>query len=164
MAAARGQPRRRRRSKRPPSLRYTIDASVFVNAFNPHEPGHAASLRLLDVVQGRGDPVMVPTLVVPEIAAAVARANDDAVGGLEFVDAMAALHQVTLVTLTSAIARHAAEMAATYRLRGADAVYLAVAHRYGTTLVTRDVEGRKRGSAVMSCRTPEDALRDVDRG
>lgn len=164
MPASTGGPRRRRRTRRPPNLRYTIDASVFVNAFNPHESGHAASLQLLTAIQERGDPVMVPVLVIPEIAAAVARASDDSVGALEYADTTAALPHVTLVTLTPAAARQAAELAATYRLRAADAIYLAVAHRYGTTLVSRDREQRTRGSAVVTCRTPEEALRDTRRG
>lgn len=163
MTAATGVPRRRRRSRRRANVRYTIDASVFVNAFNPHEDGHAASLQLLVAIQERGDPVMMPTLVIPEITAAVARVSDDSVGALEYAKATAALPHFTLVTLTAATARQAAELAATYRLRGADAVYLAVAHRYGTTLVSRDEEQRTRGSAVVTCRTPEEALRDTRR-
>ena len=163
MTAATGVPRRRRRSRRLANLRYTIDASVFVNAFNPHEDGHAASLQFLVAIQERGDPVMMPTLVIPEITAAVARVSDDSVGALEYAKATAALPHVTLVTLTAATARQAAELAATYRLRGADAVYLAVAHRYATTLVSRDEKQRARGSAVVTCRTPEQALRDTRR-
>ena len=134
-----------------------------MNAFNPYEHGHAASLQLLSDIQERGDPVMVPVLVIPEIAAAVARASDDSAGALEYADATAALPHVTLVTLTPATARQAAELAARYRLRAADAVYLAVAHRYGTTLVSRDREQRTRGSAVVPCRTPEEALTDARR-
>jgi predicted nucleic acid-binding protein len=135
-----------------------------VNAFNPHEHGHAASLQLLTTIQERAEPVVVPVLVIPEIAAAVARASDDSAGALEYADATAALPHVTLVTLTPATARQAAELAATYRLRAADAIYLAVAHRYGTTLVSRDREQRTRGSAVVTCRTPEEALADARRG
>jgi predicted nucleic acid-binding protein len=161
MTAARRVPRRSRRSRRPASLRYTIDASVFVNAFNPHEEGHAASLQLLVTIQERGDPVMVPTLLVPEIASAVARASGDSAGALQYADAAAALPNFTLVALTAAMARQAAELAATHRLRGADAVYLAVARRYGTTLVSRDDEQRARGAAVAPCRTPEEALSDA---
>ena len=163
MPAVTGGPRRPRRTRRPANLRYTIDASVFVNAFNPYEHGHAASLRLLTDIQERGDPVIVPGLVIAEIAAAVARASDDHAGALEYADATAALPHVTLVTLTPATARQAAELAATYRLRAADAIYLAVAHRYGTTLVSRDREQRTRGSAVVPCRTPEEALADARR-
>ena len=134
-----------------------------MNAFNPHEHGHAASLQLLTDIQERGDPVVVPVLVIPEIAAAVARASDDSAGALEYADTTAALPHVILVTLTPATSRQAAELAATYRLRAADAIYLAVAHRYGTTLVSRDREQRTRGSAVVTCRTPEEALTDARR-
>ena len=158
MAAAKRVPRRPIRPRRPKSQRYTIDASVFVNAFNPHEKGHAESLQLLATIQQRGDPGIVPTLLIAEMASAVARASDDSVGAIQYANATAALPHLTLVPLTPATARQAAELAATHRLRGADAVYLAVARRYGTTLVSRDDEQRTRGSAVVPCQTPEEAL------
>jgi predicted nucleic acid-binding protein len=135
-----------------------VDASVFVNAFNPHEEGHAESLAVLAAIQQGGDPVIVPTLLLPEIASAVARAIDDSAGALQYAAATAALPHVTLVSLTPTMARQAAELAASHRLRGADAVYLAVARRYGTTLVSRDEEQRSGGSAVVACQTPEEAL------
>jgi predicted nucleic acid-binding protein len=146
-------------SRRGGTLRYTIDASVFVNAFNPHEEGHAPSLELLSAIQERGDPVIVPTLLLPEIASAVARATNDSVGALHYVAATAALPHLTLVPLTVAVARQAVDLAANYRLRGADAIYVAVARRYGTTIVSRDDEQRARGAAVVTCQTPEEALR-----
>lgn len=140
-------------------LRYTVDASVFVNAFNPHEEGHANSLAILAAIQEGGDPVIVPTPLLPEIASAVARASEDSAGAIQYANATAALPHLTLVSLTATMARQAAELAATHRLRGADAVYLAAARRYGTILVTRDEEQRSRGSAVVTCQTPEEALR-----
>jgi predicted nucleic acid-binding protein len=129
-----------------------------VNAFNPHEEGHEKSLEILAAIQQGGDPVIVPTLLLPEIASAVARASNDSAGALQYANATVALPHLTLVSLTSTTGRQAAELAATYRLRGADAVYLAVARRYGTTLVSRDEEQRSRGSAVVTCQTPEEAL------
>jgi predicted nucleic acid-binding protein len=152
--SARATPRRRR----PPERRYSVDASVFVNAFNPHETGHAASLGALTAIQERGNPIIVPALLLTEVASAVARANDDTAGAMEYVDAIAGLPNVTLVTLTPAGARQAADLAATHRLRGADAVYVAVSLRYGTVLLTRDDEQRKRGAAAVTCQTPEQAL------
>lgn len=146
------------RARRSPDRRFTVDASVFVNAFNPHETGHAASLRVLSAIQERGDPIIVPALLLTEVASAIARATDDTAGAVAYVDAIAALSNVTLVTMTSAVARQAADLAATHRLRGADALYVAVSLRYGTVLVTRDGEQRKRGAAAVLCQTPEEAL------
>lgn len=140
--------------------RYTVDASIFVNAFNPHEKGHADSLRFLAMIQERGDPILVPALIVPEIASAVARATADAAGALQYATASAALPHLTLVSLTPTVARQAADLAATHRLRGADAVYVAVSRRYGTTLVSRDDEQRTRGAKAVTCQTPEEALED----
>jgi len=129
-----------------------------VNAFNPHEDGHAESLAILAAIQEADDPVIVPTLLLPEIGSAVARASDDNTGARQYANATAALPYLTLVSLTSTMARQAAELAATHRLRGTDAVYLAVARRYGTTVVSRDEEQRSRGSAIVICQTPEEAL------
>ena len=158
MAVTRRPQRRPSGKLAPDQRRYTIDASVFVNAFNPHEMGHAESLAILAAIQERGDPVIVPTLLLPEIAAAVARASDDTDGALAYAGAAAGLPHLTLVALTSTMARQAAELAAVHRLRGADAIYVAVARRYGTTLVSRDEEQRVRGSAVATCQTPDEAL------
>lgn len=149
--------RQRTRSRSP---RYTIDASVFVNAFNPRERGHAESLRILAAIRERGDPIIAPTLLLVEIASAVARAADDTRGALEYAKAAVRLPNLTLVGLTPAVAARAAELAATHRLRGADAVYLAVAERYAATLVSRDDEQITRGSRIAHCQTPEDALID----
>ena len=156
---ARRLPRRPSRPSRHRGFRYTVDASVFVNAFNPHEEGHAESLAILTAIQQTSDPIIVPTLLLPEIASAVARASDDTSGALQYAGATAALPHLTVVSLTAVIARQAAELAATHRLRGADAVYVAVARRYGTTLVSRDEEQRSRAAALVPCQTPEDALR-----
>ena len=161
MSAAKRRSRQTSRSRKQQGFRYTIDASVFVNAFNPYEEGHAASLQMLAAIHKRGDPVIVPALIVPEIASAVARASDDSTGALQYASATAALPHVTLVTLTTTMATQAAELAAKHRLRGADAVYLAVARRYGTLLVSRDDEQRARGSAVAVCQTPEETQTDL---
>jgi predicted nucleic acid-binding protein len=158
MTAKRRTARTSRAPRRPP-LRYTVDASVFVNAFNPHEEGHTESLQILSAIQERGDPVIVPALLVPEIASAVARATDDSDGAIQYANATAALPHLTLVSLTTAVARQAADLAAVHRQRGANAVYVAVARRYGTTLVSRDDEQRTRGAAVVTCQTPAEALK-----
>lgn len=147
-----------RRFAIPRAARYTVDASVFVNAFNQHERGHAQSFEFLTETQERGDPIIVPTLLAAEIASAIARTVSDAIGAMDYASTILTLPHLTLVSLTPATARRAAELAATHRLRGADSLYLEVAQRYATTLVSRDNEQLTRGAAIAVCQTPEDAL------
>ena len=154
--------RRRRTRPKAATSRFTIDASVFVNAFNPHERGHAESLRAITTIHERGDPIIVPALLIPEVASALARVSGASAAALEYARAIAALPHLSVIALTAVTAHHAAELAAMHRLRGADAVYVAVARRYGTTVVTRDEEQEARGSAVVACVPPEEVLRGLD--
>ena len=59
-----------------------------------------------------------------------------------------------IIPLDEVLARQAADVAAQHRLRGADAVYVAVALRFGSTLVTLDREQHDRAAAVLHTRYP----------
>ena len=66
-----------------------------------------------------------------------------------------------LVPLDSTLAQQAAEVAAQHRLRGSDAVYAAVALRFGSPLVTLDREQRERIAKVLVTSTPADVLKTL---
>ena len=55
-------------------------------------------------------------------------------------------------------AKLAAETAAYHRLRGSDAVYAAVALRFGSLLVTLDTEQGERLKDILSVYSPSQAL------
>ena len=61
---------------------------------------------------------------------------------------------LNLESLTESRARRAAEVAARLRLRGADAVYVALAEEFNATLITWDNEMLQRGAAVAPTLTP----------
>lgn len=133
---------------------YTVDASVFLNAFNPYEQGHKASHDLLAHLQQHALPIIVPTLLLPEVAAAISRGRQDEVLAREFSLALSRLPHLILVPLDDTLARQALDVAASHRLRGSDAVYAAVALRFGSTLVTLDREQQERVAAVIPARQP----------
>jgi predicted nucleic acid-binding protein len=137
---------------------FTVDASVFLNAFNPYEAGHQESKRLLSLIQERAVPIVVPTLLLPEVAAAVARGRGDAGLARRFANTLSQLPHLFLMPLDEALARQAADVAAQHRLRGSDAVYAAVALRFGSTLVSLDREQRERVADVIPARRPAEAL------
>jgi predicted nucleic acid-binding protein len=140
---------------------YTIDASVFLNAFNPYEAGHEESHRLLTQFQEQATPIIAPTLLLPEVAAAVSRGREDENLAREFAIALSRLPHLVLVPLDMALAQQATDLAARYRLRGNDAVYAAVALRFGSTLVTLDREQRERVAEVLTARYPAEVLAET---
>jgi predicted nucleic acid-binding protein len=140
---------------------YSVDASVFLNAFNPYEAGHEQSHRLLARLQERATPIIVPALLLPEVAAAISRGREDADLAREFAAALSRLPHLVLIPLDTTLAQQAAGIAAQYRLRGADAVYAAVALRFGSVLITLDREQRERVGAVLSAWDPAQALAEL---
>ncbi len=137
---------------------YTVDASVFVNGFNPYEAGHEESRRLLALLQEQAAPIVVPTLLLPEVAAAIGRGRQDADLAREFAAALSRLPHLVLIPLDTTLAQQAADVAAQYRLRGSDAVYAAVALRFGSTLITLDREQRERVTSAILTLYPAEAL------
>src|SRR5690349_7954965 len=144
-----------------PPLRYTLDASVVMNAFNPAEAGHTVSLQLQTVIQSQSIQVIVPTLLLTEVAATIGRVLGDAPRARDFAVRLSRLPYLRFVSLTRPLALEAANLAADYRLRGADAVYVAVARQFGTTLVTLDEQQRTRAAMSITIRTPAEALAEL---
>jgi len=137
---------------------YTVDASVFLNAFNPYEPGHTESQRLLALMQQDATPIIVPTLLLPEVAAAVRRGRGDAKLARRFSATLSGLPHLVLIPLDITLARRAAALAAQHPLRGSDAIYTAVALRFGSTLVTLDRQQRERAAEIVPTCWPQEAL------
>lgn len=140
---------------------YTIDASVWVNAFDEREPGHEVSRSFLAEVHSHLLPIVVPNLVCVEVAAAISRTRSDPDRAQEFAAALGSLPNATLVTLTDELAFEAIDLASRNGLRGADAVYAAVALRTECTLVSLDREHLSRLSQVVRVDAPADALVDI---
>ena len=137
---------------------YTVDASVFLNAFNPYEPRHLDSRQFLSQLQAQATPVVVPTLLLPEVAAAIGRGRQDETLARSFASALGRLPHLVWVPLDKTLAQQAVDVAAQYQLRGSDAVYAAVALRFGSTLVTLDREQGERVKTALTALSPVEAL------
>lgn len=137
---------------------YVIDASVFLNAFIPTEVGSGESREFLKLLADSGIPVFAPTLLLPEIAAAIGGGQNDPDLAEQFVDRICRLNHLTLVPLDMQLAKTASSIAAQHRLRGSDSVYAAVASRYGCPLVTLDREQLQRAAAVVQTQAPSSTV------
>ncbi len=149
-------------------MKLTVDASVHLNALNPAEEGSAASQFLIEKLHGTGadqgvalHEVVVPTLLVVEVAASTARIFDDTDKGIEVAEAVCRLPRQILVPVDDRLMLEAARLAAIRRLRGADAIYAAVAHRSGAALVSRDRQQLERLGPDLTVWKPEEALKHL---
>lgn len=132
----------------------TIDASVFVSAFAPTEPAHQASKAFMLMIREQSIPIIVPVLVLPEISAALSRGQGKPELGLAFVQELRNFPHTTYVDVDETVAITAVDIAANNRLRGSDAIYAAVALRFGTELITLDREQLERLPKVLSVKAP----------
>lgn len=137
---------------------FTIDASVYINALNPAEEGSPESQAFLERVHRQGITVFSPTLLIVELAAVVARAFNDAQRGIAYARAVRQLPGQVWLPLDGGLVDVAMTLAAQHQLRGADAVYMAVAQQTGAILVTRDRQQRTRLPASVRAMTPAEAL------
>jgi len=140
---------------------YTIDASVFLNAFNPHESGHEISNRFLAQLIQKELLIIVPTLLLPEVAAAISRGRSDARLARDFASALIELPHMIWVPLDMVLSQQALVLAATHHLRGSDAVYVATAARFGSLLITLDHEQRQRVADVILAKYPYEVLNEL---
>jgi predicted nucleic acid-binding protein len=136
----------------------TLDASIYVTAAVPTEPAHAECRRLIQRARSLALPLVEPTLLFPEFAGAVSRRLDDPDAARAITRALRRAGHLILVPLDPVVAEQAADLAAARHLRGSDAVYAAVALRFGGALVTLDQEQAARARAVVRTLTPAEAL------
>lgn len=136
----------------------TVDANVFVSARVRSEANHSESDQFLKRTVLFARDVYCPTLVLPETAAAFIRPTGRASLANGALSQILTFPYLTLIELTAERARQAADLAISCRLRGADAVYAAVAQEFGTTLITWDQELLTRGASAVPTQTPTDWL------
>jgi predicted nucleic acid-binding protein len=142
-------------------MMYTLDASVFVRDADPRDPEHAACRRLLEHLAANALPIIVPVFVLVEVAGALSRELRDPIRARLFVEALQSLPTISFVAFDDTVAAEAANLAADRALRGADALYVAVALRAGCQLVTLDNEMRIRAAPVVTARTPAEVLTEI---
>ena len=137
---------------------FVIDASVYVSRVQRQEAHHLASVRLLETVAACGVPVVCPEILVPEVAAALARGVDNTEMAWRAAAHLRTLPGHRLVGVDRALSDLAGRLAAECRLRGCDAIYAALAQREGARLITWDEQQRERAAAVVETLTPTEAM------
>jgi predicted nucleic acid-binding protein len=131
-----------------------VDASVVVSRLVLHDVNHEASRRWLEEHVAGGGLVVSPTLLLPEVAGAVARRTGKPRLARRALEAVLRLPNLRLIAVDAVLGRAAAALAGRLRVRSADAVYLTVAATLHLPLMTWDLEQRDRGGRLVEVWTP----------
>ncbi|MES1244758.1 MAG: type II toxin-antitoxin system VapC family toxin [Acidobacteriota bacterium] len=131
-----------------------VDASVCVSLFRADDPGHPASLRWLEKALQGDELIVSPVILLAEVAAALGRGLGDVKLSRQVVELLRARQIIDLFPVPEALAARAAEVAAEQKIRGCDAIYIALAEQLEMELVTLDRQQLERGAEIVVTRKP----------
>ena len=133
---------------------YVVDASVWVSRFILDDVHHQPSRRWLDRQVAHEEAIVASALALAEVAGAISRRTGRSDLGTRAIASLQRLPSARLIPVDVELAQLGADLATGLRLRGADALYVALARRLGVPLVTWDREQRERGREAIVAWTP----------
>jgi predicted nucleic acid-binding protein len=131
-----------------------VDASVWVSRFLSQDAFHAVSRTWLIETTVAGTSLVAPTIMLAEVSGAIARRVGDVKLGYQIVQQIRQLPTLQLTALDESLAQFSAQIASHYQLRGADAIYVAVAHHLQMPLVSWDQEQIDRSTNLITAYMP----------
>lgn len=131
-----------------------IDTSFYIALVNAAEPGHVAARQWFQSALKNNDHLIAPVIMLPEAGAAISRGLDNNILAQRVVQNIHRLSMLELVPVDDELAASAAEIAIECRIRGCDAVFVALAQRRSEPLVTFDKQQRERSPASVTVIEP----------
>ena len=126
-----------------------VDASVWVARLIAQDAFHELSLLWLVAQRDKGVQFVAPTLLLVEVAAAISRRTGDSGLASKAAEAIENLPDLRLVEMDQSVVKTAVHAGADLGVRGADAIYIAIAQQLSLPLVTLDKDQRHRASRVI---------------
>jgi predicted nucleic acid-binding protein len=134
---------------------YVVDASVFIADVQHHEIHHAEAYAFLEKARIENWQLYAPTILFAEIGAALSRSADDYTLAYQIIRKWQQAPFLHRIPVDHTLSRIATDIAIRQRIRGCDAVYVALAQHLGFTLVTLDKQQRDRVPPDVSAHTPD---------
>ena len=132
-----------------------VDASVWVSSFVAQDEHFATSAAWLRRQIEVGQRFIVPTLLMAEVAGAIRRRTNSESWATQVVQRLTNITLIRWISVDHVLASAAAQLAIDLRLRGADAIYVAVAARFQIPLVSWDREHLERSQPLISAYSPQ---------
>lgn len=131
-----------------------VDASVLLGAFLEGASNHGAAQAWLRTQVASGGATHIPTLALVEVSGSLGRRLGRTEPARAAIAQLQALRGLKVHPVTKDLAEYSAHIAASVRMKGGDAIYVALAQHLGEELVTLDAEQLERGAAIVRTRRP----------
>lgn len=127
-----------------------LDASVVVALYKPGDKYKAAAQKWLTATLKEGDvDLHSPAIILSEVGGVIARETQRSDLALAAANGLKD-NGVAIHAIDERLATEAMELAIEFKLRGADAIYVALAKRLGRPLVTFDKEQLTRPTSILT--------------
>ena len=131
-----------------------VDASVWVSRLLRHDPNNARATAWVGRHVRNGGILTAPTIIAVEVAAAVSRRTSNINDAHAAANQLYALPFVRLAPIDQALIVDATNLSADLGLRGADAIYVALAKQLGVPLLSFDTEQLTRPAGIITTIQP----------
>ncbi|HSH79839.1 MAG TPA: type II toxin-antitoxin system VapC family toxin [Herpetosiphonaceae bacterium] len=131
-----------------------VDASVLVSAAWPSDVNHQISRAWLQSYVRSSETMTAPVLIFSEVGGALMRRTQRAGLTVRALQRIRLLPRFTPVPVDVVLGDDASDLAVALQLRGADAVYVALAAQLIVPLITWDQEQLVRGSQRVTTYEP----------
>jgi len=126
-----------------------IDSSVFVAAFREQEKQSEACLGLIEKIESGEVSAVIPTTVLLEVVAAIARRTSDVDLARRIGLRLVSFPTLSLIDLTTFRSLQYIDLTADLKLTGMDSIVAGTAMEFHLPLVTLDKELQRRASTLI---------------
>jgi predicted nucleic acid-binding protein len=131
-----------------------VDTSFYVTTVDVKDPLHAVARSWLGEASKAGERLFAPWILVAEVGAAISRGLGDPALARKTVARLVGAGVVHLIPVDARLAERASDIAIDHRIRGCDAVYVALAEALGEPLATFDTQQSVRAAGVVRVLRP----------
>jgi len=133
-----------------------IDATVWISRILVEDIFHTISRTWMRAQSAQGHLLVVPSLFFAEVGGVVARRTGSTAMGMETIQRIARVPALRVIPINRNLGVDSGKLAAQLHLRGADAVYVALARRLNIPLATWDQELLQRAGQVVTVQQPSE--------
>lgn len=126
-----------------------IDASVIVAAYFEKEKFNKAAKNFFNKFTAKQETALIPEIALVEIASAIARGAKNPNYAINFCEELRKFPNFLYIPIDESLSKLAVQIAGKFYLRGADAIYTALAYKYQAGLATLDLEQKEKSSKII---------------